>query len=186
MKLQTPDHLVAMLKSLTLAPKERLELNRKLGNMARQYFRSQIREQRDVMTGKAYLPRKRGKVDGWTGERYTHQTIDYERTREMKKKRARLMFTGLSRDMRAYSDDAGFRVGLGGLSGHIGMIHNEGRSVEFSYRMHGFFNTKTARWEGGQKQTGFYKMPARPFIGWTPELVKRLELEIINNMEVKT
>lgn len=182
MKLSTPEQLVATMKTLTMPAKEKMALNRKLANMARKYFRAQIREQRDVLTDKAYLPRKRGKIDGWTGQRFNFKTLDGKRTSAMASKRARLMFSGISRELRAYPEQDGFRVGLEGLMGKIGMVHNEGGMVEFSYRMHGFFNSKTKKWQGGQKQTGYYEMPERPFLGWNDELIRQLENEILSHM----
>lgn len=169
MKLSTPEQLVATMKTLTMPAKEKMALNRKLANMARKYFRAQIREQRDVLTDKAYLPR-------------STKTNKWERLKQANSKRARLMFTGISRELRAYPEQDGFRVGLEGLMGKIGMVHNEGGMVEFSYRMHGFFNSKTKKWQGGQKQTGYYEMPERPFLGWNDELIRQLENEILSHM----
>lgn len=176
MKLRTPEQLVATLKTLAMPAKEKMVLNRKLANMARQYFREQIRDQRDVLTGKAYLPRTT-RPNKWRKLRdsNTAQMVSAN-------KRARIMFSGISKQLRAYPEQDGFRVGLEGLLGKIGMVHNEGQMVEFSYRMHGFFNKKTNKWQGGRKQTGYYKMPERPFLGWNDELIRKLENEILSHM----
>lgn len=170
-KLATPEHLIIALKKLTMPAAKRVELNKRLGNMARKYFRQQISNQRDVLTGKEYLPRST-RANKWA------------RLKQANKQRARRMFTGISRDLRAYADADGFRVGLEGLMGKIGMAHQEGQAVEFSYRMHGFFNKSTKRWEGGRKQTGYYNMPERPFLGWSDELIHQLENEIVSQMRV--
>lgn len=177
MKLSTPEQLVATLKTLAMPAKEKMALNRKLANMARQYFRAQIREQRDVLTDKAYLPRT-------TRSNKWRKIRDSSISRQVagNKKRARLMFSGISKSLRAYPEQDGFRVGLEGLLGKIGMVHNEGQMVEFSYRMHGFFNNKTKKWQGGRKQTGYYEMPERPFLGWNDELIRKLENEILSHM----
>lgn len=177
MKLSTPEQLVATLKTLAMPAKEKMALNRKLANMARQYFRAQIREQRDVLTDKAYLPRTT-RSNKW--RRLKESNVS--RKVAGNKKRARLMFSGISKQLRAYPEQDGFRVGLEGLMGKIGMVHNDGGMVEFSYRMHGFFNHQKNRWEGGRKQTGYYEMPERPFLGWNEELIKQLENEILSHM----
>ena len=167
MDIKTPEHLVTLLKSLDLDDKARFELNRKLANHTRRFFRSQVRAQRDI-DGKAYAPRKRRKV-----------SID----KQGKAKTRRNMLMGMSRNLKTQVSSDAFGVGLVGLEGHIAQIHNEGKSVVYTRRIDGFFNSKTNSWEGGIKQKAAYQMPKRTMVGWTPELQRQILQIIFSEMK---
>lgn len=169
MEIRSPDQIVDLLKSLELSDSDKKKLNRNLANMSRRYFRAQIRAQRDI-DGKRYAPRKRRNV-----------TL----SKSGKVKTNRNMLTGLSRMLMTAADADGFNVGLAGMAAKVGRIHNEGETVSFPRRMNGWFDSKSNSWKGGTKGTGRYKMPQRPFIGWSKDLVQKIQMEIIKHMEPK-
>ncbi|WP_028865189.1 phage virion morphogenesis protein [Psychromonas aquimarina] len=169
MEIKTPEQLTALLKSLELDDKAKFEINRQLANHTRRFFRTQVRAQRDV-DGKSYAPRKRRKV-----------SID----NQGKAKTKRNMLMGMSRNLKTEVSADAFSVGLVGLEGHIAKIHNEGKSVVYTRRINGFFNSKTNSWEGGRKQKAAYQMPKRTMVGWTPELQRQIAQIILSEMKPK-
>ena len=174
MRLETPEQLVSMLDGLALSPAQQFELNRKLANRARQFFRGQIRKQRDV-DNNPYQGRTRRKKQE-LGDGVALNTQNNKN-----------MLMGLSRGLKtAVSDDA-FEVGLTGVPGKIARQHNEGQTLSFTTRLNGFYNSKTNQWEGGTRTKGNYRMPKRTLLGWTPslerELMAMISAELLTNME---
>ena len=164
MEIKTPEHIEQMLESLILSRAKRKKLHRHLSNQTRRYFRSQIRKQRDIKD-LPFAPRsRRNKVN-----------LDMRRN----------MFTGLSKMLMAHSDEEGFSVGLAGLAGVIGEVHNEGKTVNFPARINGWFNKNTNQWEGGKKVRMAYKMPQRTIVGWSPKLEQEIAHEIFNAMKTE-
>ncbi|PMM19573.1 virion morphogenesis protein [Vibrio lentus] len=157
-----------------MSASNKFKLNRRMANRARQFFRQQIREQRDIHN-EPYQPRSRRTqkivVKGIRGKhsakyRKAHlvlNTVDHGN-----------MFRGLSKSLKTHVDDDFFAVGLAGVAGAIARKHNEGGWVEFTTRVHGHYNSKTYRWEGGREVKNNYEMPQRTFLGWTTELEQEL------------
>ncbi|NOI31886.1 phage virion morphogenesis protein [Vibrio coralliilyticus] len=167
-KLDTPEQLTQVVESLVLQATERFDLNRRMANRTRQYFRQKIREQRDIYGNQYQSRRKRITTK-------VYKDIDgtqYDLARNTANNKNMLL--GLSRSLRTYVTDDSFAVGLTGVAAAIGREHNEGSSISFTTRVNGFYNSKTGRWEGGVMTKRNYKMPQRIFIGWTPELEKEL------------
>ena len=157
--LNTPEQLTLILENLILTSSERLNLNKRMANHSRQYFRGQIRTQSDI-DGKRYTARKRQKI-----------TLD---SKTQKAKNNKNMLMGFSRALKTTVTDKSFEVGLAGLVGKIARVHNEGQGVSFSTHVNGFFNSKTSQWEGGTLTKHNYTMTKRTFIGWTPALEREL------------
>ncbi|MDD9158543.1 phage virion morphogenesis protein [Aliivibrio sp. S4TY2] len=174
MQLSNPEQLTAMLESLALNPEKKFELNRKLANRTRQFFRAQIRQQRDV-DNTPYQERTRR----------TRKALNNNVILSTKKNKNMLM--GLSRALKTHVDNDSFEVGLTGIPAKIGREHNEGQTMSFTTRMNGFYNSRTNQWEGGVKTKANYRMPKRTFIGWTPSLERELmtiiHTELAMNME---
>ncbi|WP_027696696.1 phage virion morphogenesis protein [Vibrio litoralis] len=166
MKLTNPDQLTRALNALALTDDERFDLNRKLANRTRQYFREQIRKQRDV-DDKPYQSRKKRKI-----------TLDSKTKRAKDNKN---MLTGFSRALTTRVDKQSFEVGISGVAGNMAREHNEGLGISFTTRVNGFYNSKTHRWEGGTGVKGNYKMTKRTFIGWTPKIERELLAMIAEN-----
>lgn len=162
--IHTPDQLTQLVDSLMLKASEKFDLNRRMANRARQFFRQQIRAQRDIHKN-PYQPRRKRittkKYHDIDGKSFSlaRNTINNKN-----------MLLGLSRSLKTSVTDRKFEVGLTGVAAAIGRKHNEGSSVEFTKRVNGFYNSRTGKWEGGVKTKGNYEMPKRTFIGWTPEL----------------
>lgn len=176
MKIKTPEHLENMLQDLVLTDKQRFELNRKLANQTRKFFRGQIKAQRDI-DGKKFVPRSKRKtsyVDKQTGKFIRRGSLEQRAN----------MLTGFSRMLKTEVSNNGYAVGVASF-GEIAKKHNEGRAITFSTRIRGFFNSKTNRWEGGRKSHLSYRMPKRTFIGWTPALEAQIEQTIFQTMEPK-
>lgn len=169
MEIKTPEQLLSLLNNVNVTGKEKFELNKQLANHTRRFFRTQIRAQRDV-DGKAYAPRKR-------------RATGVNKQGKIPSKRNMLM--GMSRNLKTEVSDGEFSVGLVGLEGHIAQIHNEGKSVVYTRKIDGFFNSKTNSWEGGTKQKAAYQMPKRTLVGWTPELQKQLAHIMFQHMQPK-
>lgn len=168
MEIKTPQELITLLEQVPLKGKEKLKLNAELANHTRRFFRAQIRAQRDI-DGKAYAPRKRRQnrlnKNGKVGTRTN-------------------MLLGMSRNLKTEISSDHFAVGLVGLEGHIMKIHNEGKSVVYTRKINGWFNSKTNRWEGGNKHTkSAYKMPKRTAVGWTEKLKRELAQIIFKHMQ---
>lgn len=161
--LETPEQLTQVIESLIMSAKDKFDLNRRMANRARQFFRQKIRKQRDIYSN-PYQPRRLRKVErkGW-GNELMLTTVENKN-----------MLLGLSRSLKTSVTSESFAVGLAGVAGAIGKQHNEGQSIQFTTKVHGFYNSKTSRWEGGVNTVGNYKMPKRTFIGWTPELEREL------------
>jgi len=178
MQLTSPESLTLALNNLILTGAEKVDLNRKMANRARQFFRTQIRTQRDI-DGNAYQQRTRRKIS-------THAT-DEERRVIGNTQNNRNMLTGFSRSLRTFANEDGFEVGIAGLAGKLAQVHNNGQQVSFTTHVNGFFNSRTSRWEGGTKVKNNYTMPKRTVIGWTPALERELFTMIterfINQME---
>lgn len=168
MEIKTPEELITLLEQVPLKGKEKLKLNAELANHTRRFFRAQISAQRDI-DGKAYAPKKRrqnklnkkGKVGSRTN-----------------------MLLGMSRNLKTEVSSDHFAVGLVGLEGHIAKIHNEGKSVVYTRKINGWFNSKTNRWEGGKKgNKAAYAMPKRTMVGWTEKLKRELAQIIFKHMQ---
>ena len=163
-----------MFESLALSPAQKFELNRKMANRSRQFFRAQIRQQRDI-DNNPYQSRTRRKVNNTRLGKVTS-------TQNNKN-----MLMGLSRSLKTYVDNDSFEVGLTGVPAKIGRQHNEGQTMSFTTRLNGFYNSRTNQWEGGVKTKANYRMPKRTFIGWTPslerELMAMMRTELVMNME---
>ena len=169
MEIKTPEHLIALVNSFELDDKAKFALNKKLANTTRKIFRSQIRAQRDI-DGKAYAPPKRRKV-----------SIDKQGKAKVNKN----MLMGLSRMLQTHVSSDSFSVGLSGLAGKIARTHNDGKTVTYTRRMNGWFNSKTNQWEGGTKRKAAYTMPKRTMIGWTPEIERQLAQIIFSEINLK-
>ncbi|MUJ39101.1 phage virion morphogenesis protein [Aliivibrio fischeri] len=159
MQLSSPEQLTSIIDGLLLSEAEQFDLNRRLANRSRQYFRSQIRLQRDI-EGRSYQKRARRKI---TLDSKTHKAKDNKN-----------MLMGFSRALKTQVNDKGFEVGLAGVVGNMARDHNEGRTLSFTTRAKGYYNSRTSRWKGGTKVKQFYQMPKRTFIGWTPALEREL------------
>ena len=168
MEIKTPEQLITLLEQVPLKGKEKLKLNAELANHTRRFFRGQISAQRDI-DGKAYAPRKR-----------RNSSINKHGKIGTKKN----MLLGMSRALKTEVTAESFSVGLTGLEGHIMKIHNEGKPVVFTRKINGWFNSKTNRWEGGNKHTkSAYKMPKRTAVGWTEKLKRELVQIIFKHMQ---
>lgn len=175
MRLATPEQLVSMLDGLALSPAQQFELNRKLANRARQFFRGQIHQQRDV-DNNPYQERTRRKKQ----EIYKGVALNTQNNKNM--------LMGLSRALKTSVSDDAFEVGLTGVAGKIARQHNEGQTLSFTTQLKGFYNSKTNQWEGGTRTKGNYRMPKRTLIGWAPslerELMVMIRAESLTNMEL--
>lgn len=160
--LSTPDQLTQIVNKLVLTATEKFELNKRMANRARQFFRQQIRKQRDIDNNPYQSRTNRKKVNLAHG-------VTAKNTVNNKN-----MLLGLSKSLRTQASDKDFEVGLKGVAGIIGREHNEGSEISFTTKVNGFFDSKTGRWTGGTKTKLNYKMPQRTFIGWTPELEREL------------
>ncbi|OCH43712.1 phage virion morphogenesis protein [Aliivibrio fischeri] len=165
MQMTNPEQLTAAINSLVMSDDKKIELNRLLANKTRQYFRGQIRKQRDI-DGNPYQSRTRRKIST------QYKAGDKEEIKLTQNNRNMLM--GLSRALKTSVSKEDFEVGVTGVLGRIGRQHNEGQTLSFTTRMRGFYNSKTNQWEGGTKVKGNYQMPKRTFIGWTPTLEREL------------
>ena len=157
--LDTPESVANLLRSMQLSKKESLSLNRELANLARRHFRQQIRSQRNAHDGTAYAPRSK------------------------RSPRSGNMFTGLSRSLKTQITPESFAVGLTGEPGIVAKKHQEGENIGYGYRVKGWFNTQTNKWEGGTKKRGAYKLPQRVTIAWSPELTREVMTTILQKME---
>ena len=187
MRLENPEQLSSMLEGLALSPAQQFELNRKLANRARQFFRGQISKQRDI-DNNPYQARRKRKVSivsrGMRGKHGTkHQYNKVARNTVNNKN----MLLGLSRALKTVVSDDAFKVELTGVPGKIARQHNEGQTLSFTTRLNGFYNSKTNQWEGGTRTKGNYRMPKRTLLGWTPtlerELMAMISAELLTNME---
>ena len=158
MQLTTPEQLTSLINSLMINSAEKFDLNRRMANRTRQFFRAQIRAQRDVF-GRTYTQRSQKK-----------STIAAKNRNDM--------FTGFSRMLRTKVSADAFYVGLSGHVGRIAKQHNDGETLSFSTRINASFNSRTMRWEGGSKVRNQYQLPKRTLIGWTPELEEELMIMI--------
>lgn len=175
LQIKTPERIQSLLNELTLSPKERKALHIELANDTRQFFRGQIRKQRDIH-GTPYAPRRRRKpAYVVNGKKVYRQNLEQRRN----------MLTGLGRMLMTQADESGFSVGLGGLAGKIAQVHNEGQAVTYTTRMNAWFNSQTNRWEGGRKSQQAYRMPERTFIGWTKDLEQQIAHKIYQRMELE-
>lgn len=159
MQLTNPEQLTRTIDSLILTGAESFDLNRRLANRSRQYFRQQIRQQRDI-DGNAYHARARRKI-----------TLD---SKTKKAKDNKNMLLGFGRALKTEVSESDFQVGLAGVTGNMARVHNEGQGVSFTTRVNGHYNSRTSRWEGGTKVKANYQMTKRTFIGWTPTLEREL------------
>lgn len=165
MQLTNPDQLTAAINNLAITGPEKLDLNRRMANRARQYFREQVRKQRDI-DGNPYQSRTRRKISTIYRDGQEKNALNTQSNKNM--------LTGLSRALKTSVNETSFEVGVTGVLGNIGKTHNEGLQMSFTTRMKGFYNSKTNQWEGGTKVKGNYRLPKRTFIGWTPALEREL------------
>lgn len=166
MRLKSPEQLTIALNSLILAPAKKTDLNKRLANRSRQYFRAQIKSQRDI-DGNSYPARKRRKI-----------TLD---SKTQKAKNNKNMLMGFGRSLKTQISEDSFEVGLSGPTANMAKDHNDGRGVSFTTHVKGFYNSKTSQWEGGTKVQRSYKMTKRTFIGWTPALERELLAMVADN-----
>lgn len=160
--LATPEQLTQVVESLVLTAEERFNLNRRMANRARQFFREQIRAQRDI-NNNSYQSRTRRKVTRLTNGQQAQHTQNNKN-----------MLLGMSKALRTKVTETGFAVGLTGIAAKIGQQHNQGATLSFTTRVNGFYNSRIGRWEGGTQVKRQYQMPKRTFIGWTPKLEREL------------
>ncbi len=151
MQLTTPEQLTQVVESLVLTAEERFDLNRRMANRARQFFRQQIRRQRDIddnpyqsRTARKATVISRG-VRGKHGEKHQRRLVALNTVNN------RSMLQGFIKGLRTQVSEQGFAVGVKGIAGKVGREHNEGASLSFTTRVNGFYNSKTGRWEGGGK-----------------------------------
>ncbi|NRB68748.1 MAG: phage virion morphogenesis protein [Vibrio sp.] len=160
--LKTPDQLTQVVESLVITASEKFDLNRRMANRARQFFRAQIRAQRDIDNNPYQSRTRRKKVK-------VRQGVEGAHTANNKN-----MLLGFGRAMRTIVSKDSFEVGIKGVAGDIGREHNEGAQVSFTTRVNGFFDSKVGRWTGGTLTKRNYTMPKRTFIGWTPAIEREL------------
>lgn len=160
--LKTPEQLTQVVESLVLTASEKFDLNRRMANRARQFFRAQIRAQRDIDNNPYQSRTRRKKVK-------TREGVEDAHTANNKN-----MLLGFGRAMRTIVTADNFEVGIKGVAGDIGREHNEGSQVSFTTQVNGFFDSKVGRWTGGTLTKRNYTMPKRTFIGWTPALEREL------------
>ncbi len=172
--LTTPDQLTQLVDSLVITATERYDLNKRMANHARQFFRAQIRTQRDI-DGNPYQPRTNRKVTVITrGKHGKHGEKHKRKQLALNTINNKNMLFGFIRALRTQVSDESFAVGVKGVAGRIGRQHNEGSQISFATRVNGYYNPETGRWEGGRLTKRNYEMPKRAFIGWTPELQQEL------------
>ncbi|MBU2898054.1 phage virion morphogenesis protein [Vibrio hepatarius] len=160
--LKTPEQLTQVVESLVINASEKFDLNRRMANRARQFFRGQIRTQRDIDNNPYQTRTRRKKIK-------TRDNVDNTHTANNKN-----MLLGFGRAMRTIVTEDHFEVGIKGVAGDIGREHNEGSQVSFTTQVNGFFDSKVGRWKGGALTKRNYTMPKRTFIGWTPALEREL------------
>ncbi len=165
MQMSNPEQLTSAINSLIMSDDNKFKLNRLLANRTRQYFRAQIRQQRDI-DGNPYQSRTRRKISTKVKSGAKEKVHNTQNNKNM--------LMGISRALKTEVTKDNFEVGVAGVLGNIGRVHNEGREMSFTTRMKGFYNSKTNQWEGGTKVKGNYRMPKRTFIGWTPALEREL------------
>lgn len=168
MPMSNPEQLTSAINSLIMSDDKKFELNRLLANRTRQYFRAQIRQQRDI-DGNPYQSRTRRKISTIYRNGGNEKAFNTQNNKNNKN-----MLMGISRALKTEVTKDNFEVGVAGVLGKIGRVHNEGREMSFTTRMNGYYNSKTNQWEGGTKVKGNYRMPKRTFIGWTPALEREL------------
>lgn len=172
--LKTPEQLTQVIDSLVLTAAEKFNLNKRMANHARQFFRGQIRAQRDI-DNNPYQARRHRKVSTVTrGVRGKHGDKHKRKSLAMNTVNNKNMLFGLGRALRTHVTQDGFAVGLKGVAARVGREHNEGAQMSFTTRVNGYYNSKTGGWEGGVKTQRNYQMPKRAFIGWTPVLEREL------------
>lgn len=157
--LNTPEQLTRVIEHLVMTASEKRDLNRRMANRARQFFRQQIRAQRDIDNNPYQTRRARSKTSSAQGR----HTVNNKN-----------MLMGLSKSLRTYADETSFEVGLKGVAGFIGRTHNDGENVSFTTHVNGFYDSRIGRWTGGRVTKRNYTMPRRTFLGWTPVLEKEL------------
>lgn len=177
MRLENPEQLTSIIESLTLDSAQKLELNRKLANRTRQFFRQQINKQRDIDNVPYH---SRAPVRRRTRTRTENREV-------INTKDGRNMMMGISRSLKTNISDSAFSVGVTGVLARIARDHNEGRTLTFTTRMNGFYDSRTNQWKGGVRTKNNYRMPKRTFIGWTPslerELMGMISAELLKNVE---
>ncbi|WP_019274351.1 phage virion morphogenesis protein [Vibrio coralliilyticus] len=152
--LESPEQLTQLVDTLVVKASEKHDLNRRMANRARQFFRQQIRAQRDINNNPYQSRRPKTQLDDGANNKD--------------------MLLGFAQALRTRASDKGFEVGLTGSAGVIGREHNEGAQLSFTTRVNGFFDSKVGQWQGGIITKRSYHMPKRTFIGWTPQLEKEL------------
>lgn len=160
--LATPEQLTQAVESLVLTASDKFELNKRMANRARQFFRQQIRAQRDIDNNPYQSRTRRKTTQLWDGTQ-AQNTVNNKN-----------MLLGFGKALRTHVTEESFEVGLKGVAGRIGQEHNQGAQVSFTTRVNGQYNSKTGQWTGGVKTKRNYQMPKRTFIGWTPALEREL------------
>ncbi|CAH7322958.1 Virion morphogenesis protein [Vibrio chagasii] len=160
--INKPEQLTQVVDRLVLSATDKFDLNKRMANRARQFFREQIRRQRDI--------------DDNLYQSRTRRTVVNTRLRKSVKStlKNKDMLLGLARALRTYITEDGFEVGLKGVTARIAREHNDGSVVSFTTRVNGFFDSKTGRWAGGKLTKRHYRMPKRTFLGWTRALEQEL------------
>ena len=174
MQLTNPEQLTQMVDALVLTASDKFELNKRMANRARQFFRAQIRAQKDIENN-PYQARNARKVSlvsrgvrGKHGDKHQRTLIALNTVNN------KSMLLGFSKALRTSVTNDSFEVGIKGLAGRMAAEHNEGAQISFTTRVNGFYNNKTGQWEGGVATKRNYKMPKRTLIGWTPALEREL------------
>lgn len=160
--INKPEQLTQVVDRLVLSATDKFDLNKRMANRARQFFREQIRRQRDI-DDNPYQSRTRRKVIKIRPGQKAKVTINNKN-----------MFLGLARSLRTYVTEDGFEVGFKGVTARIAREHNYGSVVSFTTQVNGFFDRKTGRWAGGKLTKRNYRMPKRTFLGWTRALEQEL------------
>jgi len=172
--LATPEQLTQVVNSLVLTATEKFDLNRRMANRARQFFRQQIRQQRDT-DDNPYQSRSSRKASiKYQGVRGKHGAKHRRAMIALNTVNNRNMMLGFMSALRTRVTEDNFEVGVSGIAGRIGREHNEGSMITFTTRVNGYYNSKTGLWEGGIKTKRNYEMPKRTFINWTPALEREL------------
>ncbi|KJY78964.1 phage virion morphogenesis protein [Vibrio nigripulchritudo] len=172
--LKTPEQLTQVIENLTLTASEKFDLNRRMANHARNFFRGQIRAQRDIDNNPYQARNARRATLVTRGVRGKHGA-KHRRTRvALNTLNNKNMLLGFISALRTHVDEDQFQVGIKGLAGKVAREHNEGSQISFTTRVNGFYDSKTGKWTGGTLTKRNYTMPQRAFIGWTPALEREL------------
>lgn len=107
--LESPEQLTQLVDTLVIKASEKHDLNRRMANRARQFFRQQVRAQRDINNNPYQSRRPKTQLDDGANNKD--------------------MLLGFAQALRTRASDKGFEVGLKGTVGVIGREHNEGAQL---------------------------------------------------------